>query len=115
MIEDVNKKEDVSMDKLYVIGSSRGREYLRIYSELDIESPGNLVISGIQYNVQLDQATVIPGIDNAKRILSEIRENRDTIPMCNHSAVGQLLDTQAGYKLDVDKIHIYELVPKKAL
>lgn len=69
------------------------------------------VVMAVLYDMNLEEATLFYDYNKADGILNQIRERKDEISFSNCSVCGQILDKHNGYKLNVNDLKIFELVP----
>ena len=99
---------------LYVIGESN-YSFIQIRSSTMWDSHNKLwnQVDGIQYGCSIQEATIIDGYDEAKKILREIQDRVSEIDFTNISVIGQLIDEKKAFnKSDyAKKLKISRLVP----
>ena len=78
-----------------------------IMTELKVE----LVITSLKYEADLNDATIIRDLDEAKDILKEIQGNVKNIEFKNNSVLGEIYDKENKFDKEeyVKKLKIYEL------
>ena len=65
----------------------------------------------IHYECDLNTATVLPNYKNVENLLEEIKNRKNEIVFENNNIIGQIIDRKNGYRINVDELKIYELVP----
>lgn len=99
---------------LYVIGESN-YSFIQIRSSTMWDGYNKFwnEVDGIQYDCSIQEATIIYGHDEAKKILREIQDRVSEIDFTNISVIGQLIDEEKAFnKSDyAKKLKIFRLVP----
>ena len=104
---------------MYVIGTSPN-DLIEIELNTFITNPYNWTmpskitqkVTHIYYGIQSQLTpTIIFDFDTAKEIIAEIKSNYNNIKFDNSNIVAQVLDKQKGFKFDVSKLKIFELIP----
>lgn len=97
----------------YVIGANE-LDFIKITNNLlyDGRRMWNEVKS-VEYEIPLDEATIIKNYDEAKRVIEDIQNNTENIKFFNHSIIGEILDREHSFdKVSYSKeLKIYELMP----
>ena len=105
------------MIEIYVIGISE-YEFIKIITTTYITNPltsepSELFsrIKKVIYNASMP--TFFTSFESAENALKEIQKNANEIKFENEIIGCNILDKKNGYKFDVEKLNIYELVPQK--
>lgn len=93
------------MKNTYVIGLSP-IQLLNIQEHLDYDKE-EFIIWRVMYGVPFEEATMIVGLGEAKRVRQEIQDRYDEILVMNSSVLGSILD---GNDFDPMQLHIYRVV-----
>ena len=99
---------------LYVIGESN-YSFIQIRSSTMWDGYNKFwnEVDGIQYDCSIQEATIINGYEETKKILREIQDRVSEIDFTNISVIGQLIDEKKAFnKSDyAEKLKIFRLVP----
>lgn len=96
---------------MYVIGLN-AYNFMKIKTETCYTPKRiELVVTTVFYDVCYEEATLFNNYDQAVRILNQVKERKDEIFFSNSNIYGQILDVKNGYKLNVNDLKIFELVP----
>lgn len=97
----------------YVIGTNE-LDFIKITNNLlyDGRKMWN-EIKSVEYEISLDEATIIENYDEAKRVLEDIQNNTENIKFFNHDIIGEILDKEHSFdKISYSRgLKIYELMP----